>query len=214
MLEKLRQEVLECNLDLPKYGLVVMTSGNVSGRDPETDLVVIKPSGVHFDRLKPKDLVIMDLDNRVVEGDLNPSVDTLSHLYVYRHRPDVFGVCHTHSTYASVFAALGRTIPPCLTATAMLGGEIPIGGFVPVGEEAIGEEIVKKIGDKKAILMQNHGVFTIGKDATYATKMAIEVENIAKITFFASLLGNPIVLTDDQVDLFAHIYRDVYGQRK
>ena len=213
MLEKLRQEVFECNLELPKYGLVVMTSGNVSGRDPETNLVVIKPSGVRYDRMKAQDLVILDLDNNIIEGDLKPSVDTESHLYIYRHRPDVFGVCHTHSTYASVFAALGKPIPACLTATAMLGGEIPVGDFIALSEAAIGEEIIRKIGDKQAILMQNHGVFTIGKDAFYATKMAIEVENVARITYFASLLGKPIVLNDEQVQAFAHIYHDVYGQR-
>jgi L-ribulose-5-phosphate 4-epimerase len=163
--------------------------------------------------MRAQDLVILDLDNNVIEGDLKPSVDTESHLYVYRNRPDVFGVCHTHSTFASVFAALGKPIPACLTATAMLGGEIPVGDFIPLSEAAIGEEIIRKIGDKQAVLMQNHGVFTIGKDAFYATKMAIEIENIAKITYFAMLMGSPILLNDEQVNAFAHIYHNVYGQR-
>ena len=213
MLEKLRQEVWECNLELPKRGLIVMTSGNVSGKDPQTNLVVIKPSGYSYARLKPEDMVIVDLDGKVVEGHLKASVDTESHLYIYRNRKDVFGVCHTHSTYASVFAALGKPIPPVLTTSAMLGGEIPLGDFVPVGETQIGEEIVKKIGNKKAILMKNHGVFTIGKDAFHATKMAIEVEEIAKITYSAMLLGKPNILTDEQVALFENIYENVYGQR-
>ncbi len=212
MLEALRQEVFELNLELPRHGLVVMTSGNVSGRDPESNLVIIKPSGVRYERMKAQDLVILDLDGKIIEGDLSPSVDTESHLYIYRNRPDVFGVCHTHSTFASVYAALGRPIPACLTTTAMLGGEIPVGDFIPLSGAAIGEEVVRKIGDKKAILMQNHGVFTIGKDAYHATKMAIEVEQIAKITCFASLLGNPIVLDDEQVNAFAYVYQNVYGQ--
>ena len=212
MLEKLKKAVCENNKLLPKSGLVVMTSGNVSGRDQDTNLVVIKPSGVNYEKLQSKDMVVVDLDGNIVEGELKPSVDTLSHLFIYRHRPDIFGVCHTHSTFASVFAALGRSIPPFLTTSAMLGGEIPIGDFIPVGEEKIGKEIVEKIGDKKAIIMKNHGVFTIGKNSYQATKLAVEVEEIAKITYFALLLGKPSMLTDEQIDLFRNIYDNVYGQ--
>lgn len=213
MLEELRKEICEYNLELPKRGLVVMTSGNVSGRDPESNLVVIKPSGVKYDGLKPADLVVVDLNGKVVEGKLKPSVDTESHLYIYRNRPDIFGVCHTHSTFVSVFAALGKPIPAVLTTTAMLGGEIPLGGFVPVGEAEIGKEVVEKIGTKKAIILKNHGVFTIGKDAFHATKMAIEVEEIAKVTYYALLMGKPNFLTDEQIGIFSHIYENVYGQR-
>lgn len=213
MLEELRQEVWECNLELPKNGLVKMTSGNVSGRDPATNLVVIKPSGYRYEKLTPADLVIVDLEGRVVEGTLKPSVDTATHLYVYRHRPDVFGIAHTHSVYASTFAALGQPIPPCVTASAMLGGEIPIGKFVPIGGEAIGEEIIAKIGNALAIIMQNHGVFTIGKSASEATKMAVEVENVAQITYLALLRGQPILLTPEQLAATGDLYTNVYGQR-
>ena len=212
MLEKLRQEVWACNLELPKNDLVKMTSGNVSGRDPETNLVVIKPSGVRYERLTAENLVVVDLAGKVIEGDLKPSMDTATHLYIYRHRPDVFGVAHTHSVFASTFAARGRPIPPCLTASAMLGGEVPLGGFVPIGGEAIGKEIVDKIGKALAIVMQNHGVFTIGNSATQATKMAVEVEDIAKITYFAMLAGDPIVLAEDQIGMTAEMYKHDYGQ--
>jgi L-ribulose-5-phosphate 4-epimerase len=140
-------------------------------------------------------------------------VDTDAHLHIYKKRDDVFGVSHTHSTFASAFAALGRSIPTCLTTTAMMGGEIPIGDFVPLGGSEIGEEVVKKIGDSLAILMQNHGVFTIGKDAQQAAKMAVEVEQIAKITYFAQLLGDPIIMSQDQIDQVANIYNNIYGQR-
>ncbi len=213
MLEALRHEVWENNLLLPKYGLVVMTSGNVSGRDPATGLVAIKPSGYRYEKMTPDDIVIVDLDGQVVEGHLRPSVDTETHLYVYRHRPDVFGIVHTHSTFASTFAVLGQPIPACLTTSAMLGGQIPIGGFVPIGGKAIGEEICAKIGDKKAVLMQNHGVFTIGGSATEATKMAIEVEEIAKIVHFALCRGEPLLLSDDDVLATAGLYTNVYGQQ-
>jgi len=212
MLEELREEVWKCNLELPKQGLVKMTSGNVSGRDTETGLVVIKPSGYRYDEMMPEDMVVVDLGGKVVEGSLRPSVDTDTHLYIYRHRSDVFGVAHTHSPYASTFAALGQPIPPCLTAAAMLGGEIPLGGYVPIGGEAIGKEIVEKIGRSLAIVMQNHGVFTIGSSARVAAKMAVEVEEIAKITHLAMLRGQPIVLTPEQVSEVADLYTNTYGQ--
>ncbi|MBE7474967.1 MAG: L-ribulose-5-phosphate 4-epimerase [Anaerolineae bacterium] len=212
-LEALRQEVWKCNLELPKNGLVKMTSGNVSGRDPETNLVVIKPSGYSYEDLTPADMVIVNLEGDVVEGHLKPSVDTATHLYIYRHRPDVFGVAHTHSPYASSFAALGQSIPACLTTTAMLGGEIPLGGYVPIGGEAIGEEIVRRIGHSLAIVMQNHGVFTIGKSARQATKMAVEVEEIAHITHLALLRGQPIMLTPEQIADVSDLYTFAYGQK-
>lgn len=213
LLEKLRHEVWKYNLELPKNGLVRMTSGNVSGRDPESGWVVIKPSGYSYEEMTPADMVVVDLDGNVLEGQLKPSVDTSTHLYVYRHRPDVFGMAHTHSTYASSFAALGQPIPACLTTTAMLGGEIPVGGYVPIGGEAIGAEIVRSIGKSLAIIMQNHGVFTIGSSARVATKMAVEVEEIAHITHLALLRGQPIMLTAEQIAEMVHLYAYDYGQK-
>lgn len=213
VMEKLCQEVWKCNLELPKNGLVKMTSGNVSGRDSESDLVVIKPSGYSYEEMTPADMVVVDLQGNVVDGHLKPSVDTATHLYVYRHRPDVFGIAHTHSPYATSFAALGQPIPACLTTTAMLGGEIPLGGYVPIGGEAIGEEILRKIGQSRAIIMQNHGVFTIGSSARVATKMAVEVEEIAHITHLALLRGQPIMLSPDQIAEVADLYTYDYGQK-
>lgn len=212
MLENLRETVCVCNKELPRYGLVVMTSGNVSGRDLDTGYVVIKPSGYSYNQMTPNDMVIVDLDGRVIEGHLNPSVDTQTHLYIYRHRPDVNGIVHTHSTYCSTFAALGQPIPACLTTISMLGGEIPVGKFVPIGGNEIGEEILRSIGDKYAILMQNHGVFTIGKDAVHATKMAVEVEEIAKITYLAQLRGSPILLSEEDLLRTQGLYENIYGQ--
>jgi L-ribulose-5-phosphate 4-epimerase len=213
LLEELREIVWKCNLELPRNGLVKMTSGNVSGRDPESGLMVIKPSGVSFEALTPADMVVVDIDGQVVEGNLKPSTDTDTHLYVYCHRPDVFGMVHTHSPYASSFAVLGQPIPACLTACAMLGGEIPLGGYAPIGGEDIGQEIINKIGSAKAIIMQNHGVFTIGSSAQQATKMAVEVEEIAKITHLAMQRGQPIQLTPSQVNYMMNLYQNEYGQR-
>ncbi len=213
LLESLRHIVWKCNLELPKNDLVRMTSGNISGRDPETGLVVIKPSGYSYEEMTPDDMVVVDMDGVVVEGHLTPSVDTETHLYVYAHRPDVFGIGHTHSPYASSFAALGKPIPPCLTASAMLGGEIPLGKYVPIGGAAIGAEIVASIGHARAIIMQNHGVFTIGNSPKQATKMAVEVEEIAKITHLALLMGQPIILTPEQLGQMDDLYTNIYGQK-
>jgi L-ribulose-5-phosphate 4-epimerase len=213
LLEELREIVWKCNLELPKNNLVKMTSGNVSGRDHDTGLVVIKPSGYSYEEMTPAYMVVVDIDGRVVNGDLQPSSDTDTHLYVYRHRPDVFGMVHTHSPYASSFAALGEPIPACLTASGMLGGEIPIGGYAPIGGADIGQEIISKIGRALAIVMQNHGVFTIGSSPQQATKMAVEVEEIAKITHLAMLRGKPIMLAPEQVNFMVEFYRNDYGQR-
>ena len=213
LLEQLRETVWKCNLELPKNDLVKMTSGNVSGRDPETGLVVIKPSGVSFEELTPENMVVVEMDGRVVEGHLKPSTDTDTHLYVYERRDDVLGIAHTHSPYASSFAALGQSIPACLTTCGMLGGEVPLGGYAPIGGEDIGQEIIDKIGRALAIVMQNHGVFTIGSSPQQATRVAVEVEDIAKITHLAMLRGQPIVLSDSQIDYMVNLYRNDYGQR-
>jgi L-ribulose-5-phosphate 4-epimerase len=214
MLEKFREIVWKCNLELPKNGLVKMTNGNVSGRDPETGLVVIKPSGYSYEEMTPAHMVVVDLEGHVVEGDLNPSTDTDTHLYIYRHRPDVFGIVHTHSPYASSFAVLGQPIPACLTACAMMGGsgEVPVGGYAPIGGDDIGREVVDKIGKSLAILMQNHGVFTIGNSPQQATRMAVDVEDIAMTTHLAMLRGQPIQLTSSQIDYMVNLYTNVYGQ--
>lgn len=213
LLDQLRTIVWKCNLELPKNGLVKMTSGNVSGRDPGTGYVVIKPSGFSYEEMTPENMVVVDLSGNVIEGDLKPSTDTGAHLFVYRHRPDVFGMVHTHSPYATSFAALGQPIPTCLTASAMLGGDVPIGSYAPIGGDEIGQEIVDKIGRSRAIIMQNHGVFTIGSSPQHATKLAVEVEEIAMITHIAMLRGQPILLTSDQIDHMVNLYENTYGQR-
>lgn len=213
-LERLRAEVCEGNLMLPRAGLVTWTSGNVSGRDPESGHVVIKPSGVRYESLTPEDLVIVDLDGRAVEGRLQPSVDTPTHLYVYRHRPDVRGVVHTHSTFATAFAALGRPIPVYLTAIAdEFGGPIPIGDYAQIGGEAIGAEIVRAIGDSVAILMKNHGVFTVGPSVMAAVKAAIMTEDVARTVYYALQLGQPDEIPADEVSRAHRRYVDKYGQR-
>jgi L-ribulose-5-phosphate 4-epimerase len=212
-LEALREELVRLHAELPRHGLVVWTGGNVSARDPETGLVAIKPSGVRYDDLTAESMVVLDIDGRVVEGAFQPSSDTASHLYIYRQRPDVIGVVHTHSRYATAFAAVGRPIPVYLTAHAdEFGGEIPCGGFALIGDEAIGAEVVKGIGQSPAILLKNHGVFTIGPSAEAAVKAAVMVEDVAATVWAALQIGTPEVLSDEIVARLHARYVTSYGQ--
>ena len=214
MLEKLRQELAALHQELVLNGLVVWTGGNISARDPGTDRVVIKPSGVRYDDLTADKLVVVDLDGRVLEGELRPSSDTATHLYIYRHRQDVCGIVHTHSTFATAFAAVGKPIPAVLTAICdEFGGPIPVGGFAPIGGEEIGQEVVKSIGDSRAILMQNHGVFTIGDNATSAVKSAVMVEDAARTVYHALQLGEPIPISPEDIERLNRRYREEYGQQ-
>jgi L-ribulose-5-phosphate 4-epimerase len=213
MLEALREQLWKLHLELPKNGLVKWTGGNVSARDLETGLVVIKPSGVKYKELRPEHMVIVDLDGKIVEGKLKFSSDTASHLYIYRHRPDVNGVVHTHSPYATAFAALGKPIPVYLTAMAdEFGGPIPCGRFALIGGEEIGRVVVESIGDSPGVLLKNHGVFTLGKSAEGAVKAAVMVEDVARTVWLALQIGQPDEIPAEDVAKLHHRYTHVYGQ--
>jgi L-ribulose-5-phosphate 4-epimerase len=213
MLASLRIEICQLNLELPKNNLVAWTSGNVSGRDPQTGLVVIKPSGIRYEDLKPADMVILNLDGQVIEGELNPSSDTAAHLYIYRRRPDVMGVVHTHSTFATAFAAVNRPIPAVLTAIAdEFGGPIPVGGYAKIGGDEIGRVVVESIGTSPAILLKNHGVFTIGKTPEEAVKAAVMVEDVARTVYYAMQLGQPDEIPAEEVARGHRRYMEEYGQ--
>jgi len=213
MLEQLKEELYRLHLELPKNELVKWTGGNVSARDSETGLVVIKPSGVRYEALRPEDHVVVNLDGEVVEGELKPSSDTASHLYIYRHRKDVNGVVHTHSPYATAFAAVGKPIPCCLTAIAdEFGGPIPCADFALIGSEAIGEQVVEQIGSSKAVLLKQHGVFTIGETAKAAVKAAVMVEDVAKAVWLALQIGEVMDIDPESVKKLHDRYTHVYGQ--
>jgi L-ribulose-5-phosphate 4-epimerase len=213
MLDAIRDELVRLHAELPRNGLVAWTGGNVSARDPETGLVAIKPSGVRYEDLTAASMVVLDLDGRIVEGTNKPSSDTASHLHIYRHRPDVNGVVHTHSRYATAFAAVGRSIPVYLTAQAdEFGGEIPCAGFAMIGDEEIGAQVVATIGRSPAVLLRNHGVFTIGPSAAAAVKAAVMTEDVAATVWAALQIGEPDVLPDDVVERLHHRYTTQYGQ--
>jgi L-ribulose-5-phosphate 4-epimerase len=215
VIEQLRRDVCTLHAELVRYGLVVWTAGNVSGRVPGHDLFVIKPSGVDYDTLVPESMVVCDLDGNLVDGALSPSSDTAAHAYVYRRLPDVGGVVHTHSTYASAWAARGEPIPCVLTAMAdEFGGEIPVGPFALIGDDSIGRGIVETLSGHRspAVLMQNHGVFSIGKNARAAVKAAVMCEDVARTVHVARQLGEPIAIPQPDIDRLYDRYQNVYGQ--
>lgn len=213
LLKALREELVLLNQALLENGLVTWTSGNVSMRDLETGYVAIKPSGLKFPDLTAESMVVLDLGGKVIEGDLKPSSDTASHLFIYRQRSDVNGVVHTHSSYATAFAALGKPIPVCLTAHAdEFGGPIPCGGFGLIGGEEIGKLVVESIGSSPAVLLKNHGVFTIGPNGEAALKAAVMVEDIARTMWLAMQIGDPEEIPFEMITRLHKRYKSDYGQ--
>ncbi len=213
---EVRRTVAQLHVHLTRYNLVAWTAGNVSARVPGADLMVIKASGVDYETLSGEAMIVCDLDGTVVQGELSPSSDTAAHAYVYRAMPDVGGVVHTHSPYASAWAACGEAIPCVLTAMAdEFGGEIPVGPFATIGDDEIGRGIVQTLRGHRsaAVLMQNHGVFTIGSSAKDAVKAAVMCEDVARTVHLARQLGTPIRMTPQHIDAFFDRYQNVYGQR-
>ncbi|MDN6328016.1 MAG: L-ribulose-5-phosphate 4-epimerase [Brachybacterium sp.] len=220
-----RERVAALHAALPRNGLVVWTAGNVSERVPATDpevpgLLVIKPSGVSYDELAPENMVVCTLDGeKIVDGtpdELTPSSDTAAHAYVYAHMEEVGGVVHTHSTYATAWAARGEEIPCVLTMMGdEFGGPVPVGPFAIIGDDSIGRGIVETLDGHRspAVLMQNHGPFTIGKDARAAVKAAVMVEEVARTVHISRQLGEPLPIEQGLIDSLYDRYQNVYGQR-
>ena len=214
-IQRLREEVAALHAELPRNELVVWTAGNVSARVPGRELLVIKPSGVSYDDLTPEAMVICDFEANLVEGERGPSSDTAAHAYVYKHLPQIGGVVHTHSTYATAWAAHGEEVPCVLTMMAdEFGGPIPIGPFALIGDDSIGRGIVEtlKTSRSPAVLMRNHGPFTVGKDARAAVKAAVMVEEVARTVHISRQLGEPIPIPQSDIDSLYDRYQNVYGQ--
>ena len=213
---ELREHVAALHGELTRYALVTWTSGNVSERVPGEDLFVIKGSGVSYDELTWEGITVCDLDGTVVDGVKAPSSDTAAHAYVYRSRPDVGGQVHTHSPYAAAWAARGEEIPCVLTAMAdEFGGPIPVGPFALIGDDSIGQGVVATLKNSRspAVLMQNHGVFTVGPDAMAAVKTAVMTEDVARTVHLSRQLGEPIPIAQADIDSLYARYQNVYGQR-
>ncbi len=214
-----RQDVADLHAQLLRYGLVVWTGGNVSGRVPGADVFVIKPSGVAYDDLAPENMILCDLDGNVIAGtdgaERSPSSDTAAHAYVYRNMPEVGGIVHTHSTYATAWAARGEQIPCVLTAMAdEFGGPIPVGPFAIIGDDSIGRAIVDTLAGhrSRAVLMRNHGPFTIGTSPKDAVKAAVMVEDVARTVHIAREAGPLIPIPQEAIDRLFDRYQNAYGQ--
>ena len=215
-----RERVARLHAELPANGLVVWTAGNVSERVQGADLFVIKPSGVRYSELSPDNMTVCTLEGEKIDdgtpASLSPSSDTAAVAYVFRHMPEVGGVVHTHSTYATAFAALHRPIPCVLTMMGdEFGGEVPVGPFAIIGDDSIGRGIVETLRSSRspAVLMANHGPFTVGKDAEAAVKAAAMVEEVARTVATAQLLGDPVPVAQEHIDALYQRYQNVYGQR-
>ena len=211
----MRATVAALHSYLTAYNLVAWTAGNVSGRVPGHDVMVIKPSGVHYEDLSAAAMVVCDLDGRVVDGELEPSSDAAAHAYIYRNRPDVGGVVHTHSPYASAWAARGEPIPCVLTAMAdEFGGGIPVGPFAIIGDDSIGRGVVQTLAGQRspAVLMRNHGVFAVGPTPKAAVKAAVMCEDVARTVHLARQLGDPVPIQPSDVDRLYERYQNRYGQ--
>lgn len=215
-----REVVARLHAELPRWGLVVWTAGNVSQRvrvPGGDDLLVIKPSGVTYDELSAAAMVVCDLDGNLVDGERAPSSDTAAHAYVYRHMAQVGGVVHTHSTYATAWASRGEPVPCVLTMMAdEFGGDIPVGPFALIGDDSIGRGIVETLSGSRspAVLMRNHGPFTIGADAKGAVKAAVMVEEVARTVHVARQLGEPLPIAQEHIDSLYNRYQNVYGQHE
>jgi L-ribulose-5-phosphate 4-epimerase len=215
-LDAIRAEVCALHAELPRNGLVVWTSGNLSARVPDEELMVIKASGVSYDELTPEAIVVCDLYGQLVEGELAPSSDAATHGCIYRYMDAVGGVAHTHSAYATAWAARGEAIPCVLTAMAdEFGGDIPIGPFARIGDEELGRAVVESLAGHRspAVLMQSHGVFTVGAGPRDALKAAVMCEDAARTVHLARALGDPIPLAREDIDALYDRYQNVYGQR-
>jgi L-ribulose-5-phosphate 4-epimerase len=214
--DSMRREVSDLHAELVRYNLVAWTAGNVSGRIPDSDRFVIKPSGVDYDDLKPDAMIVCDLNGTVLEGDLSPSSDTAAHAYVYREMPEIGGVVHTHSPYATAWAARAEPIPCVLTAMAdEFGGDIPVGPFALIGNDDIGRGVVETLRGSRspAVLMRNHGVFAVGRDARAAVKAAVMCEDVARTVHLSRQLGEPLPIAQSDIDRLYDRYQNVYGQR-
>jgi len=212
---RVRQVVSDLHAELPRWELVVWTAGNVSQRLTTADLFVIKPSGVTYDELSAETMVVCALDGTLVDGDRSPSSDTAAHAYVYRNMPAVGGVVHTHSTYATAWAARGEPVPCVLTMMAdEFGGDVPIGPFALISDDSIGRGIVETLRGSRspAVLMRNHGPFTIGRDAEAAVKAAVMVEEVSRTVRISRQLGDPLPIAQADIDRLYDRYQNVYGR--
>ncbi|POZ93381.1 L-ribulose-5-phosphate 4-epimerase [Petrotoga halophila] len=212
MYEDLKKELYKAHMNLEKYRLVAYTSGNVSVK--VNNHVIIKPSGIPYDELKAEDMVVLDMEGNTIEGKLKPSVDSATHLYLYKNLPDVGSIIHTHSPYASAFALLSQPIPVYSTAHAdVFGVQVPVSNYAPVGTEAIGKAVIEVVNQAKAVLLSKHGVIVMGKNIKETIRKAIFLEEVAQTAYLARTIGNPESLDEKEAKRLYEFHHSNYGQK-
>lgn len=213
-IRQLRKDVVLYARKMFSEGLVTGTSGNISARGPAAPVCVVTPSGVDYDLMEPEDLVLVDLEGNLVEGRLKPSVDTMNHVSIYRARPDVGGVVHTHSTYAAAFSVLQREIPALITESAgYLGGAVGVMEYLPPATPELGDRAAIGLGQARAVLLPNHGVIAVGENIKKAYHAAFSVEVSAKVAYLAAVLGNANPVPEGEVERMHEFIHHRYGQR-
>jgi len=214
ILQELREELISIGIQLKEYGLITLTGGNVSGRDPKTGLVAITPSGMAYEALEAQDVVVVNLDGEIIDGERKPSSDLITHLQIYRAKEDINGIIHTHSTYASCFAILNEPIPVISTTMANeVGGDVPVAPYAHVGSKELGENIIRNIGKQKAVLLQDHGVISYGEDPNHALIAAVMLEDAAKVYYLARNIGEPKRISDEAIQEASNLFKYTYGQK-
>ena len=214
MLEELKKQVYEANMELPRRGLITYTWGNVSGIDRESGYFVIKPSGVDYDKLTPDDMVVMDLEGNKIEGDLKPSSDTPTHLELYKKYPDIGGIVHTHSNYALVMATARKPIPPiCDDQVQILGGDVRVADYTMPGSQEMAKTVVEALKDRTGALIANHGEITIGRNLSEALTGSQVLEKAAMVYINVQSIGGPVQISDEDIAFFHDFFLHKYGQK-
>jgi len=210
LLEALRTEVVEAGVKLAQAQLVQLSCGNVSARDPDTNLIAIKPGGADYFKLRPVDVLVVDEQGAVVDGEGKPSSETPMHTLVYRSRRDIHAAIHTHSAIATAWSVAQRAIPCVTVGQVLTDGAIPVAPYCQPGTEALGEVALRAMGSGSAVVLQNHGVFTVGANMKMALAAAFIVEEAALVAFYAEMLGDTLHLLGKQ-DLQEMLRRGTKG---
>jgi len=214
LLEEQRKKVIKTALKAQNMGLILLTFGNFSLRDPRTGYVCITPSGMDYQDIQPQDIVVIDTSGKIIEGARKPSVETPLHCHIYQKRPDVFGICHTHSTFATAWASCEESMPVIVAElAALVGGSVDTAPYRPIGSVELAEVTAKVLADKAAVFMGNHGLVAVGANLDQAFNNAVIVEESAKITFYAKKLGKMKVISESECEAINRWAGEKYGQK-
>ncbi len=213
--EDVRQEIVKMGNKIATTGLVMGTWGNISARIPGENLMAITPSGVDYETIRVEDIPVLDFEGNVISGDLIPSIEWQLHLEIYKDRPDINGIIHTHSTYCTAMAIARKAIPgACEDMVQIVGGDVRVADYVLPGTSELGKAAVKAMVDRNAVLLANHGLVGAAGTLKEAYKIVNVVEKSAQATAFAELMGGVVPLSQEDIDAMRGFYLNTYGQRK